>query len=287
MVPDRLPEALWEVITLFPPGALQFEVGIQTFNPEVERLISRRQNHERLDDNLHWLREQSGIHVHADLIAGLSGETVASFAAGFERLVAMGPQEIQLGILKRLRGTPIGRHDAEWRMVYNPHPSYEILQNRLLDFATVQSLRRFSRFWDLYSNSGHFLESLPWIWKRTDGSSGSPFARFQFFCAWLNERGVKTSGIALTRQYELLWEYIVTVSAGDPAEFGPVLSRDYQRSGRSDLPGWLPAGGCVRLNAKKAREPGMPVRQARHWERVAPAPRTADGANPGTPMLSK
>ena len=35
MVPDRLPAALREVIARFPPGALQFEVGIQTFNPEV------------------------------------------------------------------------------------------------------------------------------------------------------------------------------------------------------------------------------------------------------------
>lgn len=282
MVPDRLPEALREVIAQFPPGALQFEVGIQTFNPEVERLISRRQNHERLNDNLHWLREQSGVHVHADLIAGLPGETLVSFAAGFDRLVAMRPQEIQVGILKRLRGTPIGRHDAEWQMVYNPHPPYEILQNRLLDFATVQFLRRFSRFWDLYSNSGHFLESLPWIWKRADGSGDSPFAGFQSFCAWLNERGTKTSGIALTRQYELLWEYIVGVRAGDRLKFGPVLSQDYRRSGRSDLPSWLLGGGNDRGNSKKARASGLPVRQARHLERAEPATRTADQSNPGS-----
>ena len=33
MIPDRLPEPLREVIARFPPGMLQFEVGIQTFNP--------------------------------------------------------------------------------------------------------------------------------------------------------------------------------------------------------------------------------------------------------------
>lgn len=276
MVPDRLPEALREVIVMFPPGTLQFEVGIQTFNLEVERLISRRQNHERLNDNLQWLRQQSGVHVHADLIAGLPGETLASLSAGFDRLVAMGPHEIQLGILKRLRGTPIGRHDAEWKMVYNPYPPYEILQNRLLDFATVQSLRRFSRFWDLYSNSGHFQESLPWVWKRPLASGDSPFAGFQSFCAWLSDRGIKTSGLALTRKYELLWEYIVTVRAADPVAFGPVLSRDYRRSGRSDPPGWLPGGGNARVNAKKDRAPGLPGRQARHLGGREPAAGAAD-----------
>ena len=35
MIPDRLPEALRELIRQFPPGALQFEVGIQTFNDDV------------------------------------------------------------------------------------------------------------------------------------------------------------------------------------------------------------------------------------------------------------
>jgi len=62
MVPDRLPEALRSLIAQFPPGALQFEVGIQTFNPEVETLISRRQNQDRLSDNLRWLRQPRGVH---------------------------------------------------------------------------------------------------------------------------------------------------------------------------------------------------------------------------------
>jgi hypothetical protein len=51
MVPDRLPEQLKEIIVKFPRGALQFEVGIQSFNPEVGALISRRQNYEKLSEN--------------------------------------------------------------------------------------------------------------------------------------------------------------------------------------------------------------------------------------------
>ncbi len=161
LVPDRLPEQLRELIAQFPAGALQFEVGLQTLNEEVEQLISRRQNHTRLDENFRWIREHSGVHLHADLIAGLPGESLASFAAGFDRLLALGPQEIQVGILKRLRGTPIIRHDTEWAMAYSPHPPYEVLQTRHMDFATLGRLRRFASFWDLYGNSGNFTETLP------------------------------------------------------------------------------------------------------------------------------
>jgi len=56
-----------------------------------------------------FLRGETGVHIHADLIVGLPGESVESFAAGFDRLIALRPQEIQVGILKRLRGTPIVR----------------------------------------------------------------------------------------------------------------------------------------------------------------------------------
>ena len=157
IVPDRLPEALREVIGQFPAGALQFEVGVQTFSEQAAALIHRRQNYERLEANIRFLRRETGVHIHADLIAGLPGESLESFAAGFDRLLALGPHEIQVGILKRLRGTPIVRHDADWRMVYNPHPPYEILQNKLIDFATMQKLRRFARYWDLVGNSGNFI----------------------------------------------------------------------------------------------------------------------------------
>src|SRR5882672_11234157 len=134
MVPDRLPEALREIIARFPAGALQFEVGIQTFNLATGALIKRRQNYERLEENLRFLRGSTGVYIHADLIVGLPGETVESFGRGFDRLIGLGPQEIQVGILKRLRGTPIVRHDVEWQMIYSQHPPYEILQNKLIDF---------------------------------------------------------------------------------------------------------------------------------------------------------
>ena len=119
MIPDRLPDPLREVIARFPEGALQFEVGIQTFNPEVQALISRRQNNQKTEENLRWLRTETGVHIHADLIVGLPGETTESFATGFDRLAALRPQEIQVGMLKRLRGTPISRHDAVWEMAYS------------------------------------------------------------------------------------------------------------------------------------------------------------------------
>jgi radical SAM superfamily enzyme YgiQ (UPF0313 family) len=297
MIPDRLPEALREVIAKFPPGALQFEVGVQTFNKEVGAAIKRRQNYERLEDNFRFLRSRTGVHIHADLIAGLPGETLESFAAGFDRLIALGPQEIQVGILKRLRGTPIVRHDAEWQMIYNPHPPYEILQNRLIDFATMQRLRRFARYWDLVGNSGNFVETTPLIWSTSspglrppspplptvvrDGerrlvasqlktvdeiTNCSPFHAFLRLSDWLHARTGRTDGIALMRLMELLFEFLTGKLQLDTMRVAETMWRDYQRGGRHDKPGFLKDFLSTEekvIPPRKAKT-SLPKRQSRH-----------------------
>ncbi len=261
MIPDRLPAELREVIAKFPPGTLQFEVGIQTFNPEVGALISRKQNYERLADNFNFLRRETSVHIHADLIVGLPGETLDSFAAGFDKLISLAPQEIQVGILKRLRGTPIVRHDAEWQMIYGTNPPYEILQNKLLDFATMQRLRRFARYWDLTGNSGNFLETTPLIWR-----DASPFHGFLRWSDWLHARTKRTDSIALMRLMELLFEFLTKELRLNAKLVAETMWRDYKRGGRHDKPGFMKDFLQVEepvLPSQKIKT-DLPKRQARH-----------------------
>jgi hypothetical protein len=177
------------------------------------------------------------VHVHADLIVGLPGEDIESFAAGFNQLIALRPQEIQVGILKRLRGTPIIRHDTEWQMIYNPQPHYEILQNKLVDFATMRKLRRFARYWDLVGNSGNFVETTPLIWR----SGTSAFHAFLRWSEWLHNRTGRTDSIALARLMEFLFDYLSAELKLPPRDVAESLWRDYQRGGRHDLPEFLRA----------------------------------------------
>ncbi|MBI5385534.1 MAG: DUF4080 domain-containing protein [Verrucomicrobia bacterium] len=236
MVPDRLPASLREVIVRFPPGALQFEAGVQTFNEAVAQRIQRRQNYAKLAENFRFLRQETGVHIHSDLVFGLPGESLESMAAGFDRLVALRPHEIQVGILKRLRGAPIARHADEWQMAYSPNPPYEILQHRLVDFATMQKLKRFARYWDLVGNSGNFVEATPLIW-----GAGSPFAGFWRFSEWLFAQAGRTDSIALLRLMEWLFRFLTGELKLDPRLAAPALWHDYQRGGRSDKPGFLVA----------------------------------------------
>ncbi|MDB6122259.1 MAG: Radical domain protein [Pedosphaera sp.] len=268
MIPDRLPEALREIIAKFPPGALQFEVGIQTFNPEVSKLISRRQDYDRLADNFQFLRERTGVHVHADLIVGLPGESVESFGLGFDRLIALRPQEIQVGILKRLRGTPIVRHDTAWGMVYGEHPPYEILQTKLIDFSSLQCMRRFARFWDLIGNSGNFVSTTPLIWS----TAASPFQEFTRLCEWLYQRVGRKHGIPLADLGEHLFNFLTEVKGLSTQIVAEAIWEDYQRGGRSDKPlflrSHLPDTAVSRRDRSRAI---APKRQERHLPRAKAA----------------
>lgn len=266
LIPDRLPESLRELIVRFPPGSLQFEIGIQTFNESVGELISRKQNNAVAEENLRWLRSETSVHLHTDLIVGLPGESLEIFAAGFDRLVALEPQEIQVGILKRLRGTPITRHDAEWSMIYSPHSPYEVLATNLLDFATLQELRRFAKLWDTIANSGNFVETLPFILRCDAG----PFVAFRRFARWMFEQTGRTHSLALTRQVELVFDYLTQACRMSADEIAPVLLRDYRRGGRSDTP------VCLRENLREsptiaitAKNAPTPSRQKRQLDRDA------------------
>ena len=230
LIPDRLPDVLLDLLPQFPAQSLQFEIGIQSFNPEVQKRISRRQQHERTCKNLRWLRDETQAHIHADLIFGLPGENLGSFGDGFDLLYSLGPQEIQVGVLKRLRGTPIGRHTLEYDMRYMTSPPYRILAHKDADFDTVQRMVRFARYWDLVGNSGRFPASLPII------LGEHPFSRFMSLSDWLFSTTAQTHRIALPKLFELLWQHMIQKLLIDKSTAEEALLSDFKHNRLKGLP---------------------------------------------------
>ena len=234
VIPDHLPERLKAMIARFPPGVLQFEVGIQTFNPAVQQAISRRQDNEKTCENITWLVNHSHAHLHTDLIFGLPGETLGSFAAGFDRLYALRPHEIQLGVLKRLRGTPIARHSLAYGMVYDAEPPYAIQQTAVVDALTVQRFTRLARYWDLLANSGRFPQTLPILL-----DCPSPFAAFLAFSDWLWQSTGLTSRLTPEKLLDALFDYLTNVIGREKESVRQILLADYQSSGAHANPACL------------------------------------------------
>ena len=225
VVPDNLPDKLKDTIKKFPRHSLQFEIGIQTFDPVIQELISRKQDNEKSGENLLWLREETQAYIHADLIFGLPGDTLENFAQSFDQLVTFKPHEIQLGILKRLRGAPINRHTEFYQLHYNPKAPYNILSTRDIDFYTMQAVNRFARYWDMIGNSGRFKNTLPLILGQ------SAFDNFLQLSKLLYQREGSTWKISQKRLFALLYNILTTEMNISEDEIITKLRMDYTNSG--------------------------------------------------------
>lgn len=263
MVPDRFPEELRQLVARFPAGAVQFEIGIQSFDAEVQKAISRRQDMPKLEDNLIYLRTQTGVHIHADLIVGLPGESTRQFAKGFDRLVELNPQEIQVGILKRLRGTPILRHDQEYAMVYSDSPPYEVLSTSAIGFLEMLEMKRFARFWEAVANRGRFPRILPIL------LSDSPFQCFLDFTRWALPRIKTTREMPHLKLAEMIFSYLIDERQLELIPTAEAMLLDFTEDGKRHPPGFLYERSEIPREMLKTARPQppartLPERQARH-----------------------
>ncbi len=233
-IPDTFPVKLREKLAQFPPGALQLEVGIQTLNEEVAKRINRPLRMERIKQNLRFLHEHTHAHLHLDLIVGLPGESLKSFGDNLDLLMSLSRSEIQIGILKKLSGTTLDRHDKKHGMRYSDKPPYDVLQTGAIDFATMQKMKRFARYFDIVYNSGNFKGSAGLLWRE-----GKVFDNFYAFTEWFFDHTRSTWQIGLNRMAEYLFDYLVSVKGLDKEQTAKVMIADLQRVKGRKLPAFL------------------------------------------------
>jgi radical SAM superfamily enzyme YgiQ (UPF0313 family) len=243
MVPDRLPEELKSVIKLFPPDALQFEIGIQTWSEAVAKNVSRRQNYAKIRENFFFLKNETHVHTHADLIIGLPGETWESFAEGFNEMLRCEPDEVQVGILKLLKGAPIARHIPSHKMVFSKQAPFELLENIDLSREQMLLLGHFAKFWDHFGNSGNF--KLTWSevrnWIRDDqlGSVGTAFDLIMGLTRFLLAR---RTGFYAMKLEDFFAEVFIGLSHFFPnrqSELLTLLGSDFSRQRHLKKPAFL------------------------------------------------
>jgi hypothetical protein len=170
------------------------------------------------------------------------------------------PHEIQLGLLKRLRGTPIARHTVAHGMVYDVHPPYTVQQTAALDADTVQRLTRTARYWDLVANSGRFRATLPVLLQ-----GDSAFTAFMAWSDWLWTTTATTQGLTPEDLVDALFGYLSTQRGLPVDEVRAALLGDYVASGARAMPQCLRAV-LPRQQAPAQRDPSRTLaqRQDRH-----------------------
>lgn len=234
VIPDHFPESLKDRIAEFPAASLQLEIGIQTLNPKIASNINRKLDIEKIKLNLQFLESKTNAHMHLDLIVGLPGESLESFGKNLNDLCSITHSEIQIGILKKLSGTTLSRHDIEHGMTYSIKPPYDLLQNDHLSFFQMQKMKRFARFWDMIYNSGNFSKTVSLIFKNSE-----VFENFFALSQWIYNKTDSTWKISLDRLAKLIFDYLTDVYKLEPVFVADMIVEDIMKISGRKVPKFL------------------------------------------------
>lgn len=231
IVPEFLSPALRDAVLHFPPGCLHIETGIQSLSADVLRRINRPVHPEAALEGIHWLTHSARATVHADLIAGLPGETLPSFIAGFKALFHAGPAEIQLGILKHLPGTDLHREPG---MHFNPKPPYEVIESDAMSAPELDQIHRFASHWERVVNRNHFPHTMQILLSEND-----IWETFDAFSLAL-ERQYGRHSIGLVETARELYTFLNDHKLAPTESIRAALEQDYFANGRrTNLPAFL------------------------------------------------
>ncbi len=261
VIPDHFPAELRERIKLFPPHSLQLEIGIQTLKKDIAKNIKRNLNIPKIKENLEFLENETNAHIHLDLIIGLPGESCESFGENLDYLCSLSNSEIQLGVLKKLSGTTLNRHDELYGMIYSDIPPYDILANDMIPFPKMQEMKRFARFWDLVYNSGNFTKTFALM-----VADKSVYETFYDFSDWLYKQTYSTWQISLDRLAQFLFDYLTTIQNLPKQEVADILVADILKVGGRKLPSFLREYSEVTSSFDKVQVSSKQKRQQKRTE---------------------
>lgn len=184
-------------------GLFQFEIGVQSTNPQTIRAINRNVDFAALSKIVQKIKDGGNIHQHLDLIAGLPYEDYDSFGRSFNDVYALHPEQLQLGFLKVLKGSMLHQKQKEFEIIYHDTAPYEVLTTHELPYADTLRLKYVEEMVETYYNSGRFLHTLAYLVPLYK----SPFAFFEALSQFWVAENYHYLGLSKMGLFDALWRF--------------------------------------------------------------------------------
>ena len=184
-------------------GLFQFEIGVQSTNPQTIRAINRNVDFAALSEIVRQIKDGGNIHQHLDLIAGLPYEDYDSFGRSFNDVYALHPEQLQLGFLKVLKGSMLHQKQKEFEIVYHDTAPYEVLTTHE-PYADTLRLKYVEEMVETYYNSGRFLNTLAYLVPLYE----SPFAFFEALSQFWVGENYHYLGLSKMGLFDVLWRFV-------------------------------------------------------------------------------
>ena len=218
-----------------PKGYFQFEIGVQSINPETMVAIKRNNILDKLAHNVR--RISRNIHLHLDLIAGLPYETYDIFKNSFNYVYNLKPEMIQLGFLKLLKGTQMYDEIEKYQYKYYSRPPYEVFSNKFISFGELVKLKNLEKMLDYYYNSEKFRYTCDFV---INNNFDTPFAFFEKIADYYDKKGYLKISHKEVALFNILYDFYVENNLKDLDIFVEFLKYDYLALGKpGSYPEWL------------------------------------------------
>ena len=222
-----------ELLQKMRPGQIQLEIGIQSFNEDTLRAINRRMDKDRLFHVVSEISKTRNIHQHLDLIAGLPYEDYMSFGKSFDQVYAMEPDQLQLGFLKVLSGSPIAEETQKYEIAYTKQPPYEVLSTRWLSYADLIRLKKIEEMVELYYNSNQFVNTLRYM----KNAFSSPFRMYEALAEYYEKHGLFINSPSRAYRYKVLLDFASEMDSNKNELYTELLTYDlYLRENMKSRP---------------------------------------------------
>lgn len=187
----------------FRPGLAQFEIGVQTTNQKTIDAINRKMDIEVLRSKVMQIREKRNIHQHLDLIVGLPYEDMHSFQKSFCDVYEMKPDQLQVGFLKVLKGSPLQRKAEDYGIVYQSVPPYEVLYTRWISYDEVREIKLVEEMVERYYNSMQFEAAVGYLVRQFPDAFSFYYALGKYF----KRHGYFGQQQSRLQNYEILYDF--------------------------------------------------------------------------------
>ena len=232
---EKLDDEEIHLLAKMRPGLVQLEIGVQSANPETLAEINRQADMDKLRKTVNSIRQSRNVHLHLDLIAGLPYEGYESFGKSFDAVYSMKPEQLQMGFLKVLKGSPMHEKAESYGIKYITRPPYEVLCTHWLSFGEICRLKRIEEVVELYYNSNQFSHTLPILEK----SFGGAFEMFEKLAEYYKEKGYFTNNPSRVYRYEVLLEFASIYGKEEEGLYKELLTYDiYLRENMKSRPGF-------------------------------------------------
>lgn len=218
-----------------PKGVFQFEIGIQSTNPDTLKFIKRNEPFDKIKDNIIKLQSLGLSHIHLDLIAGLPHEDLKSFESSFNDAYSLQPDMLQLGFLKLLKGSGLRNDALKYGIKYTNYPPYEVISTNSLSYKDIITLKGIENLLNTYYNTGRFKKSICYI---IDTYFIYPFSFYLSLLEYFNEKGYSNRSLKNVDLYCVLYSF-VSDKLGMTLSFSELLKYDYFINFDTPIPSFL------------------------------------------------